>query len=92
MLASLFARKEGKEIFKTTITLTMGVTDEMYSHKEMHPHYPHRKWYDTKHSSSTWTVLLLNFISGYNGGKPVPQFISSLRLTCETIPLSHDSS
>ena len=37
------ARKKGNETFKTTITLTMGVTDEMYSHKEMHPHYTHRK-------------------------------------------------
>jgi hypothetical protein len=36
MLASLFAQKKGKEIFKTTTTLTRGVTDEMYSHKEMH--------------------------------------------------------
>ena len=36
MLASLFARKEGKEIFKTVITLSKGATYEMYSHKEMH--------------------------------------------------------
>jgi len=28
--------KKGKEILKTCITLTKGVTDEMYSHKEMH--------------------------------------------------------